>query len=113
MVSVFKWLQKYPEFVKQYTQARESQADAMVDDILEIADDGTNDWMERRNKEGAIIGWELNAEHVNRSRLRVDARKWIASKLLPKKYGEKVETTHKGDPTAPVSLELKGSDVDG
>ncbi len=44
---------------------------------------------ERRGKEE--VGWQVNGEHIQRSRLRIDARKWMASKLAPKKYGEKLE----------------------
>ncbi len=60
----------------------------MAEEIVEIADDGRNDWMEVMSKDGESIGWRLNGEAVQRSRLRVDARKWLMSKLLPKKYGE-------------------------
>ena len=59
----------------------------MFDEILEIADDATNDWMER-NGEGDAA-YSLNGEHVQRSRIRIDARKWMAGKLRPKVYGEK------------------------
>lgn len=62
---------------------------------LEIADDATNDWMERKGA-GQSPGYELNGEHVQRSRLRVDARKWLASKLAPKKYGERLDLNHSG-----------------
>ena len=99
--SVFLWLRKYPEFSEQYAQAKEESADALVEDILDIADDGTNDWMEMKDKEGAIEGWRQNGEALQRSRLRVDTRKWIASKLKAKKYGDKVEHEHSGK----ISLE--------
>lgn len=88
--TVFMWMRTNKEFLNQYTRAKEESADAMIEDMLDIADDGTNDWMEKRNSEGDNIGWQLNGEHVNRSRLRVDTRKWIAEKLKPKKYGAKV-----------------------
>ena len=86
--AVMKWLfdKRHPEFVEQYTRAREAQAEILADEIMEIADDGTNDWMERGH--GANKGWLANGEAINRSRLRVDSRKWVASKLLPKKYGD-------------------------
>lgn len=87
--TVFKWLSEAQAFADQYARAREAQADAIFDDILEIADDGTNDWMVRNGQDDA--GWTANGEHIQRSRLRVDARKWAASKLRPKKYGDKVD----------------------
>ena len=95
VVTMFAWLKKYPEFLKQYETAKEEQADALAEEMLDIADDGTNDWIERQGKDGDV-SLALNTEHVQRSRLRVDTRKWIASKLKPKKYGEKVQTEHSG-----------------
>jgi hypothetical protein len=89
--TVFRWLRQHQEFCDQYARAKEEAADAMVEDILDIADDGSNDWMERKSKEGDLIGWLENGEAISRSRLRVDTRKWIASKLKAKKYGEKIE----------------------
>lgn len=74
---------------EQYARAREAGLDAMAEEILEISDDATNDWMERNGKDSP--GWALNGENVQRSKLRVDARKWLLSKMAPKKYGERVE----------------------
>ena len=88
--TVLRWLSEREEFRGQYAIAREAQADHMADEILEIADDASNDWMLRKQGEDEVQ--VLNSEHVNRSRLRVDSRKWLLSKLLPKKYGEKLET---------------------
>lgn len=91
--TVFRWLadERYAAFREQYARAREAQADAIFDEILDIADDGTNDWMERHDDEGGNIGWKENGEALQRSRLRVDARKWMAGKLRPKVYGEKLD----------------------
>jgi hypothetical protein len=63
-------------FGQQHARAREAQAEHLVDEIIEIADDGTNDYMEQRDAEREIIGWRENGEYIQRSRLRVDARKW-------------------------------------
>ena len=92
--TIYRWLEKNEGFRQQYARAREMQAEAMLEEIIEIADDGRNDWMERRGSEDA--GWVANGEHIQRSRLRVDARKWAMSKLAPKKYGDKVEVEHSG-----------------
>lgn len=92
-VTVYRWLRSHPEFCNQYARAREDQADAHADEILEIADDSGHDFVD--GKDGPVF----NSEHVQRSRLRVDARKWIASKLKPKKYGDKVAVG--GDEDAP------------
>jgi len=92
--SVYVWLGKYPDFLDSYARAKVEAADALVEEILDIADDGRNDWMEVYDKEGDCVGYRVNGEHVQRSRLRVDTRKWVASKLNPRKYGEKVEMNH-------------------
>lgn len=109
MTTVFKWLREKPEFTQQYTRAKEESADAMFEEMMDIADDGTNDWMEAHTKEGEALGWRENGEALQRSRLRVDTRKWALSKLKPKKYGDKIALG--GDPENPISLllgEIKG-----
>lgn len=95
MATMFRWLRDIPSFREQYEKAKEEAADAFAEEILDIADDGTNDWMIRHGKDDQE-SWQLNGEHVQRSRLRIDSRKWIASKLKPKKYGEKIDHTTNG-----------------
>ena len=100
--TVFSWLRQHVEFRQQYTLAREAQADSWADEIIEIADDGTNDFKPggavRLNGMYAPTEAEtdpkLNAEHIQRSKLRVDARKWLMSKAAPKKYGDRIENVH-------------------
>ena len=103
--TVFKWLTEQNAFSEQYTRAREAQADALFDEILEIADDGSNDWMERKGPDGLSLGWRENGEALRRSALRVEARKWMAGKLQPKKYSDKqqVELTGKDGKDLPIS----------
>lgn len=79
-----------PENIEQYARARESQADKMAEDILQIADDGANDTY--KDKDGKVC---TDQDVIARSRLRVDARKWLASKMAPKKYGEKLDVDSK------------------
>lgn len=81
------WRLKHESFSLQYAQAKAAQAELLAEEIMEIADDARNDWMETLDDEGGIA-WKVNGEHINRSRLRIDTRKWHASKLLPKKYGD-------------------------
>ena len=100
--TVFKWLAAHEAFSDQYARARETQADSLFDEVLSIADDGRNDWMERNGQDDA--GWQLNGEHLQRSRLRVDARKWMAGKLRPKKYGEKLTQEHTGPDGGPIEF---------
>lgn len=101
--TVFLWLQKHEAFSEQYARARDAQADTLADEILEISDDARNDWMQRNHGEDDP-GWVANGEHIQRSRLRVDTRKWIASKLKPKKYGDKIEATHQGPNGGPIVI---------
>jgi hypothetical protein len=94
---VMKWLANDEDGAlrEQYARAREAQADHIFDEILEIADDGKNDWMEKNGEES--VGYALNGEHVQRSKLRIDARKWMAGKMRPKVYGDKIQTEHTGE----------------
>lgn len=105
--TVFKWLATNEKFAEQYGRAREAQADAIFDEILDIADDGSNDWMVKNSADGENLGWRENGEALRRSALRVDARKWMAGKLRPKKYGDKLALTDSsGD--GPVKIEHSG-----
>ncbi|MBO9099454.1 MULTISPECIES: terminase small subunit-like protein [unclassified Rhizobium] len=94
--TVFRWLAADEQFRDKYARAREAQADALFDDILTIADDGQNDWMEKKNADGKNIGWMENGEALRRSALRIDARKWMAGKLRPKVYGDKLDVSVDG-----------------
>ena len=67
MQTMWRWIREKAEFSEQYARAKQESADAIIEDILDIADEG---------------------EDVARDRLRIDARKWVASKLKPKKYGD-------------------------
>lgn len=100
--TIFNWLRTNEDFLQQYTKAKEESADALVEEILDIADDGTNDWNETHDEEGKNKGWKFNNEHYQRSRLRVDARKWYASKLKPKKYGETLNNKLSTDDGTPL-----------
>lgn len=89
--TVFRWLRTNETFRDQYTRAKDESADAFVEDMNDIADDCANDWMARNDPENQ--GWLANGEHIQRSRLRIETRKWLASKLKPKKYGERMALT--------------------
>lgn len=89
MSTVMLWLVKHSEFSEQYTHAREAQADTLADELLEICDDATNDYMKKIGKNGQTY-LAVDQDHINRSRLRVETRKWIAAKLKPKKYGDRL-----------------------
>lgn len=105
--TVREWaLEDREGFSAQYTRARQIGYFGMADEVLEISDNGQNDWMERNGEEDE--GWQANGEHLQRSRLRVDTRKWLLSKTLPKVFGDKVAIG--GDETmAPIKTEETGS----
>ena len=84
--TINKWRYKYPEFYTQYAQAKISQIETLVDEIIDIADDSGHD--ETINEQGVRV---CNSEFIARSRLRIDTRKWLASKLIPRLYGDKEE----------------------
>jgi hypothetical protein len=95
--TIMKWLAEgtYPYLNERYARARELQAEFMIEKMIEIADDSSNDVITIDLGDGVTVEKE-NHEFVNRSKLRVETRKWIASKLAPKKYGDKVDVTTGG-----------------
>ena len=78
-----------------YARAREDQQEHWADEIVEIADDATNDWVKRQTRSGEIETL-VNSDNINRSRLRVDTRKWLMAKLMPRKYGDFKTLEHRG-----------------
>jgi hypothetical protein len=87
-------LKIYSEFLDRYTRARIVQQELHIDECIDIADDGTNDYVERETKRGVMV--VLDKEAVMRSRLRVDTRIRVAEKMAPKKYGPKADITSDG-----------------
>jgi len=84
-VTIYRWLLKYPEFKARYLEARELQAEKLAEEILDIADDARNDWMQRESaRSGKAAAVVSNAEAVPRSRLRVAVRQWLISRWNPK-----------------------------
>jgi hypothetical protein len=102
--TVRRWLRDKPEFQAQYALACQHRADAFADEIIEMADDGSNDWQERQH------GPSVNAENIQRSKLRIEARKWLMSKVAPRKYGEKLAIGGDAD-ASPVKVELSTTDL--
>jgi len=90
-VTINRWRHRLPDFRTQYAQAKIEQADLLAEECLEIADDDSRDI-----KVNPETGDEyLNTEFVARARLRIDTRKWLAAKLLPKQYGKAAEEPEK------------------
>lgn len=100
--TVFLWIAHNKNgFSDRYAKAFEARMYYHADELLDIADDGSNDWMERNGDDGNPA-YVTNGENIQRSRLRVDTRKWLMSKLLPQ-YKDKQEDTDKGDLSEVVS----------
>lgn len=80
--SVFSWLRRFPEFASQYTRACQARADAMAEEIIDIADDGSNDTY--ANEDGDV---QINTDVIQRSKLRVEIRKWIMARMSQEVWG--------------------------
>jgi len=97
--SVFKWLREQEGFSEQYAKAKEESADALVEDMLDISDNEVKEPVVIDGVPLVVDGkmvMQTTSAAVAHARLRVDTRKWSASKLKPKKYGDKVTTEHTG-----------------
>ncbi|WP_454888684.1 terminase small subunit-like protein [Sphingobium indicum] len=81
--TIMNWIAADPEFRAGYAAAKALYAETLADEIIEISDDAARDWVDSDTG-----GRELDHEHVQRSRLRVDSRKWLAARLSPKRYGD-------------------------
>jgi len=92
--TVHRWLVTDDAFRQQYARAREIQADTLFDECLDIADDSTGDRkvVGRDGEEREV----MDSEFAQRSRIRIDTRKWMAGKLRPKVYGDKIDVEHSG-----------------
>lgn len=92
--TVFRWIRQNEIFRDQYARAKQESADAFVEEISDLADDEprytTNKW-------GADV---VDNGYESYRKTRIDTRKWLASKLKPKRYGDKLELA--GDPNAPL-----------
>ena len=77
LATIYRWLRSYPKFCELYEKARLDQADTLADEIAKIADEA-----------------EQNGEDPRYTKIRVDARKWVAAKLKPQKYSEKQTIEH-------------------
>lgn len=89
--TALEWIDKLDKN-DHYTRAREQRSDNIFEEIMDIADDGRNDTY--TNEDGVEV---VNHDHIQRSRLRIEARKWMLGKMQPKKYGDKVDVTSDGE----------------
>ena len=94
--TVHNWLNSHAEFFQQYTKAREIQADTIFDECLDIADQSEDDI---KTVDGTD---QTQHEVIARAKLRIDTRKWMAGKLRPKAYGDKVTQELVGKDGGPI-----------
>ena len=88
--TIYKWRYRHSEFADKYALAKAKQAELMAEQLIDIADEGINDTYVDDN--GKL---QVDTDVIARSRLRVDTRKWYASKLAPKIYGDQISPVQK------------------
>jgi len=100
--TVYRWLIEKEDFREKYQRAREMQQEHYLDEIIEIADDSSQDYVETEK------GPTLDREHVQRSKLRIETRRWTMERLAPKKYGDKkaIDHTSSDESMSPKPLEI-------
>ena len=101
--AVYEWLLRHPEFAEKYTRAREEQADTHADAIIDIADEtpATNPVLD---SDGSVIAVRMDSGYIAWQKNRIEARKWTAMKLKPKKYGDKLGL-HGVEGAAPITTQ--------
>lgn len=87
--TIWEWRIKHSEFERMYIISKQRQIEVIVDEMLDISDDSSLDTIEKEAKDGSTYR-VCNYEWIARSKLRLDTRRWLASKLCPKIYGDRV-----------------------
>lgn len=100
VATVCRWLNTHEEFSEQYARAREAQAETLFDEIIHIADSESGVTVVDAEKDPTAV-----METVQRARLRIDARKWAASKMNSKRYGDKVTNEMVGKDGGPIKYQ--------
>ncbi len=103
IATIWNWLDSKPGFLAKYARSRDAQAEYYANQIIDIADE--TPVTEMPDPDGGVT-IRIDSAGIQRNRLRVDARKWVASKLLPKKYGEKVEQYISGPDGGPIQASI-------
>lgn len=98
--TVMQWLEAHEDFAQNYARSRAVHADREFERIQQIADDGSNDWIESNDPNNP--GYRLNGENIARSRLRVDTLKWRLGRMAPKKYGDRTAVEMTGADGGPI-----------
>ena len=109
--SVFKWLGQNSTFADQYARAREAQADGLVDEMVAIADTPFIGTKTKRTSDGKIE--KTTGDMVEHRRLQIETRKWVAARMRPKKYGDKLDVEQKTTVEAGDSVLALMQAIDG
>nr|WP_253204028.1 MULTISPECIES: terminase small subunit protein [Rhizobium/Agrobacterium group] len=109
--TVFRWLAANSEFSDQYARARESQADLLVDEMIDIADQPKIGKKTKRTSDGKLE--ETTFDMTEHRRLQIETRKWVAARMRPKKYGDKIDVEQKTTLEAGDSVMALMKAIDG
>jgi hypothetical protein len=97
VMSVHNWrTQDRGGFAARYRQAREIGCETIADEMVDIADDRSQDWLVRTNKDGTREAF-LDPDRISRARMRFDARRWRLSKIMPRTYGDRIDLNARQD----------------
>lgn len=105
--TVRNWIRDIPEFLDLYEKAKADQADFMADEMLEIADNTEEGQTTKDGPNGVEI---TTGDMLAHRRLKIETRKWLAMKLKPKKYGEKLDVTTDGEKITQFNVGFKKPD---
>lgn len=110
ITTIIAWCREKPEFSKQYDRACVDRGNHLAEEALEIADQ-TPETEPVRDKAGEVIDMRLHSAYVAWQKNRVDARRWFASKMSPKRFGDKVQTEVSGIDGSAIKVETVALDV--
>ena len=110
ITTIIAWCREKPEFSKQYDRACVDRGNHLAEEALEIADQ-TPETEPVRDKAGEVIDMRLHSAYVAWQKNRVDARRWFASKMSPKRFGDKVQTEVSGVDGSAIKVETVALDV--
>lgn len=101
--TLYRWVRELG-YTERIARAREEGYEEIAEEALEIADDATNDYVDRWNEKRQMTERVLDAEHVQRSKLRIHTRLQLLAKWSPQRYGDKQHVTHANDPNQPITI---------
>jgi hypothetical protein len=100
---VYDWKHQDKDFSQRFATARDKGHEVISEECMEIADNARNDWMEKHGGDGDVIGYQLNGEHVQRSKLRIETRLKLLAIWNSAKFGGKLDVNHGVQPDNPLA----------